>query len=482
MTMIAQAPAAARPLAAAGNRWLALVLVCLAAVMSVLDATFVTVALPAIQRDLGFSQNGLAWVMNGYLLTFGGLMLLAGRAADLLGRRRVLVAGIALFSAASLACGLAGSQTMLVVARAVQGAGGAVIESVPLSIIVSLFPETNERAKAMSAWSFVASCSGALGVIVGGLLTQTVNWHWIFFINLPIGVLALLLAKPLLPSIPGIGLDKGLDVPGTLAVVAAPVLAVYGIVNAGQAGWGSTLTLACLGAALAVAAAFVAIEARSWAPLVPLRVFRSRTVSVSNLATVLIGATFFGWFFLSPLYTERVLGYDPLQTGLSFLPATVTMSVMALGVSARLANIFGAKRPLVVGLALCAVGMAWFGRAPVDGQFLTDILPPMFLLGLGAGTFFTPLVLIATGGAEPSDSGLVSGLVATSQMIGGAVGLSVLATLAVARSAGLAAAGVAETVALNSGYHAAFLAAAALALAATLVAALCLPDTRPLPA
>jgi EmrB/QacA subfamily drug resistance transporter len=459
------------PAAADGRRWLALALVCLASLLIVLDGTIVNVALPTIQRDLGFTQASLAWVVNAYLLTFGGLMLVAGRAADLLGRRRILMAGIALFTLSSLACGTAGSQAMLVLFRGLQGIGGAVVASVTLSIVVALFPDPTDRAKAMSIWGFVGSGGGTVGVVVGGLLTQSFNWHWIFLVNVPIGAAALLLAKPLLPAMPGTGMARGIDLPGTLAVIAAPVLAVYGIVNGSQAGWTSVGTLGCLAAALMVAAAFVVIEAHRRAPLVPLRIFRLRTVAVTNIVTVLSGSAFFGWFFFAALYAQRVLGYDSLHTGLTFLPATLTMGGLSLGPTAWIVSRFGPKRPLVAGTLLVSLGLALLGRAPADGQFVIDLLGPMLLLGFGAGISFMPLVLLATGEASPAESGLVSGLVSTSQMIGGAIGLAVLAGVAAARTGSALAAGQAPTAALNAGYHAAFWLAAALALAAALIAA-----------
>ena len=395
--------------------------------MIVLDSTIVNVALPAIQQDLGFSQSSLAWVVNAYLLTFGGLMLLSGRAADLLGRRRVMMLGIALFSLASLTCGLAVSQTMLVIARAVQGIGGSIVSAVALSMVVTLFPDQRDRARAMSIWGFIGSGAGTIGVIAGGVLTQSLNWHWIFLINVPIGAIVLLLARPLLPSTRGLGLDKGLDIPGTLAVIAAPILAVFGIINASQEGWTSPVTLGCVGAALAIVVAFIAIESRVRVPLVPLGIFRSRVIAVTNIVTTLSGAAFFGWFFFSPQYAQRILGFDSLRTGATFLPATLPMMVLSLGVAARIVSRFGPKRPLVYGLLLFSLGMLLMARAPVDGSFAIDLLPPMLLMGIAAGISFMPLFLIATAEAGQSDSGLVSGLISMSQMIGGAIGLAVLA-------------------------------------------------------
>jgi EmrB/QacA subfamily drug resistance transporter len=453
------------------RRWFALGLVCLTTLMIVLDGTIVNVALPVIQEDLGFSEANLAWVVNAYLLTFGGFMLLSGRLADLLGRRRVLMTGIGLFTVASLVCGLADSQALIVIARGVQGIGGSIVNSVSLSIVLVLFPLPGERAKAMSIWGFVGSGGASIGVIAGGLITQAVNWHWIFLVNVPIGAMALLLARPLLPKVAGTGLGGGLDVAGTLAVLAAPILGVYGIVNAAQAGWGSPVTLGCLGAAALIVLVFVLIEQRVKAPLVPLGIFRSRTIVVTNLVTALSGAAFFGWFFFSALYAQHVLGYDALQTGLTFLPATLTMGALSLGLAAWVVARIGAKKPLVGGMLLVAVGLALFARAPVDGAFFPDILIPMFLLGLGAGTSFMPLFLIATADVSPADSGLVSGLISTSQMIGGALGLSLLAGLAAARTAAVLGANQPPAVALNEGYHAALLLGAALALVTTVLAA-----------
>ena len=303
-------------------------------------------------------------------------MLLSGRAADLLGRRSMLMLGLGMFTLASLACGLATSQSMLVVARGVQGVGASIVTAVALSMVLALFPEPGERAKAMSVWGFVGSGGGTVGVLAGGILTQSLNWHWIFLVNVPIGVLVLVLARPLLPSTPGLGLRQGLDVWGTVAVVAAPILAVYGIVNAGQEGLTSPVTLACLAGAVLLSVAFVLIESRVKAPLVPLRVFRSRTVKVSAVLVALSGASMFGWFFFSPLYGRNILGFDALQTSLTFLPATLTMGALSLGLTARIVGRFGPKRPLVLGMLLFTSGHLMFARAPIDGTFFPDILVP----------------------------------------------------------------------------------------------------------
>jgi len=439
--------------------------------MIVLDATIVNVALPAIQQDLGFSQAGLAWVVNAYMLTFGGLMLLSGRAADLLGRRATLIVGVALFTLASLACGMASSQSMLVIARGIQGIGASIVTAVALSMVLALFPEPAERAKAMSVWGFVGSGGGTVGVLAGGVLTQSFNWHWIFLINVPIGAMVLLLARPLLPSTPGIGLRQGLDIGGTLAVLGAPILAVYGIVNAGQEGLTSPVTLACLAGAALLSVAFVIIETRVEAPLVPLRVIRSRTAGVSSILMALIGVAMFGWFFFSPLYGRNVLGYDPLQTSLTFLPATLTMGLLSLGATAWVVNRFGAKRPMVVGMVLFALGHLMFWRTPVDGAFFPDILIPMFVMGIGAGVAFMPLALIATSEVAPAESGLISGLIAMCQLIGGSIGLAILAGVAAAVTAGELAQGSEVLVATNDGYHVAFLIAAILTALTALVGA-----------
>lgn len=452
------------------RRWLALAVVCFGALMIVLDGTIVNIALPSIQRDLGFSQAGLAWVVNAYVLTFGGFLLLGGRAADLIGRRVVLIAGLALFTAASLACGLATAPWMLIGARAVQGVGGAIVQAVALSVILDLFPEPVARAKAMSVWGFVASAGGAIGVVLGGVLTQLGDWHLIFLLNLPIGIIAIALARPLLPSAPGAGLGRGVDVGGALTITAAPILAVYGILSAAESGWASPQVVACLVLALAVLVAFVLIESRAAAPIVPLPIFRSGAITISNVVMVCMMAAFFGWFFFSPLYMQRILGFDALQTGLGFLPAMLVFGAMSSGIAAKVVGRFGPKRSLIGGMSLAATGLGLLARTPVNGSYLVDLAPALLLIAIGGGLGFLPLILIAVGDAGPRDSGLVSGLVSTSQMVGGAIGLAVLATIAAARTAGLSGGVAADAAALNEGYHAAFLVAACLATAGVLIA------------
>jgi EmrB/QacA subfamily drug resistance transporter len=459
------------------RRWVALALVCFGALMIVLDGTIVNIALSSIQRDLGFSQSGLAWVVNAYVLTFGGFLLLGGRAADLIGRRTVFIAGLAIFTAASLACGFASAQWMLVAARAVQGVGGAIVQAVAFSLILELFREPGDRAKAMSVWGFVSSAGGAVGVVLGGVLTQVGDWHLIFLLNIPIGVVAIALARPLLPSAPGLGLGKGVDVGGAITITAAPILAVYGILKASELGWTSPEVVAFLAVALLVLGAFVAIERRARAPIVPLGIFRSPAVSLSQIVIVSLMAAFFGWFFFSPLYMQRVLGFNALQTGLGFLPAMLVFAAMSLGIAAKIVGRIGAKPALVAGMSLAVVGLALLARTPVAGSYAVDLAPAMFLIAIGGGLGFLPLILISTGEARPEESGLVSGLVSTSQMVGGAIGLAVLVTIAAARTAAASGGAPADAAALNEGYHAAFLVGAMLA-AGGLALATRLPSGR----
>jgi EmrB/QacA subfamily drug resistance transporter len=461
---------AARP---STRRWAALGLVCFGALMIVLDGTIVNIALPSIQRDLGFSQSGLAWVVNAYVLTFGGFLLLGGRAADLIGRRSVFIVGLAIFTAASLACGLAPAQWVLVAARAIQGIGGANVQAVAFSLILDLFQEPASRAKAMSVWGFVSSAGGAVGVVLGGVLTKTGDWHLIFLLNVPIGIVAIALARPLLPAARGLGLGlgAGVDAWGALAITAAPILAVYGILQASDAGWTSPAVLVPLGLSLFTLGAFVVIERRVSAPIVPLRIFRSRAVSLSQVVIVSLMAAFFGWFFFSPLYMQRVLGFDSLQTGLGFLPAMLVFAAMSLGIAAWIVGQVGPKRALLSGMSIAVVGLALLGRAPVGGSYAIDLLPAMLLIAIGGGLGFLPLILIAVGDTGPEENGLVSGLVSTSQMVGGAIGLAVLVSLAAARTG----AAIADPTALNDGYHVAFLVAAALT-AIGLALATRLPD------
>jgi EmrB/QacA subfamily drug resistance transporter len=451
------------------TRWLALIIVCLGDLMIVLDVTIVGVALPSIREDLGFTESSLAWVANAYLLTFGGFLLLAGRLGDLFGQRRLFLAGIALFTTASIACGFATTQGMLVGARAVQGLGGAVVSAVALSLIVTLFTEPAERAKAMGVFGFVAAGGGTIGVLLGGILTDALSWHWIFLVNVPIGISVFALSLLILPAAGRQASEGRLDVGGAVTVTASLMLAVYAIVNGNEVGWTSARTLGLLAVSGALLALFLVVEARVRSPLVPLGLFRRRNIAVSNVVGVLWAAAMFAWFFLSALYLQLVLGYSPLEVGLAFLPANLIMAVFSLGLSARLIMRFGIRLPLGTGLVLAAIGLALFARAPVDGSFAIDVLPSMILLGVGAGMAFNPVLLAAMNDVSPSEAGLASGVVNTSFMMGGALGLAVLASLAASRTDTLLAAGDGRVTALTGGYHLAFLVGAIFALSAALL-------------
>jgi EmrB/QacA subfamily drug resistance transporter len=469
------------------RRWLALIVLCLGTLMIVLDTTIVNVALPSIRADLGFSETSLAWVVNAYLLTFGGFLLLGGRLGDLFGHRRLFLSGITLFTLASLACGLATSQEVLVAARAVQGLGGAVASAVALSLMMTLFTEPAERAKAMGVFGFVAAGGGSIGVLLGGVLTDALDWHWIFLVNLPIGASVVALSLRLLPGARGAAAGR-LDVAGAVTVTAALMLAVYGIVNGNEQGWTSARTTGLLAAAATLLALFLAIEWRVSSPLVPLGLFRLRNVATANVVGVLWAAAMFAWFFLSALYLQLVLGYSPMKVGLAFLPANLIMGAFSLGLSAKLVMRFGIRTPLATGLLLAAVGLVLFVRAPVDGSFAVDVLPSMILLGFGAGMALNPVLLAAMSDVAPEQAGLASGIVNTSFMMGGALGLAVLASLAASRTESLSAAGDGPLVALTGGYHTAFLVGALFAAAAALLGFLLLrepaatePERRPEP-
>jgi len=463
------------------RRWLALIVLCLGDLMIVLDTTVVNVALPSIRQDLGFSEESLAWVVNAYLLTFGGFLLLGGRLGDLYGRRRLFLIGITLFTAASLTCGVATSQAMLVGARAVQGLGGAVLSAVALSLIMTLFTEPEDRAKAMGVFGFVAAGGGSIGVLLGGVLTDTLDWHWIFLVNLPVGIAVAALTVVLLPNDRGEASDAPLDVAGAVTVTAALMLAVYAIVNGNDRGWTSGQTLGLLAAAAALMVAFLVIESRVRAPLVPLRLFRIRSLAASNVIGILWSAAMFAWFFLSALYMQLVLGYTPLEVGLAFLPANLIMAVFSLGLSAKIVMRFGIRGPLAVGMGLVTVGLALFARAPVEGAFVVDVLPSMLFLGLGAGLAFNPVLLAAMSEVEPAESGLASGVVNTAFMMGGALGLAVLASLAASRTSSLLADGESQLAALDGGYQIAFLVGAVFAATAAGLAAALLPASAEQP-
>jgi EmrB/QacA subfamily drug resistance transporter len=461
------------------NRWLALYVLCGGTLMIVLDTTIVNVALPSIRTDLGFSQTSLAWVVNAYLLTYGGFLLLGGRLGDLFGHRRLFLTGISLFTLASAACGLADSQALLVGARAVQGLGGAVASAVGLSLMMTLFTEPADRAKAMGVFGFVASGGGTIGVLLGGVLTDSLDWHWIFLVNLPIGLVVVLLSLRLLPAAPPAAGVRRLDVGGAITVTAALMLAVYAIVNGNTAGWTSAQTIGLLAASAASFSVFMAIESRVAAPLMPLGLFRLRNVATANVVGVLWAAAMFAWFFLSALYLQLVLGYSPLQVGLAFLPANLIMGVFSLGLSAKLVMRFGIKPPLSLGLLLAAAGLALFVRAPVGGSFLIDVLPSMLLLGFGAGIALNPVLLAAMSDVEPEESGLASGVVNTAFMMGGALGLAVLASVAAHRTDTLRASGDGAASALTGGYHLAFVVGSLFALTASVASAVLLRTRQP---
>jgi EmrB/QacA subfamily drug resistance transporter len=450
--------------------------------MIVLDATIVNVALPSIKDDLGFSQSALAWVVNAYLIAFGGLLLLAGRIGDLIGHRRVFLIGLAVFTAASLAGGLAQSQGMLIAARFIQGAGGALASAVILGMIVTMFPEPREQARAIGVYGFVASAGGSIGLLAGGVLTDLINWHWIFFVNVPIGLATGLLSLRFVEDRPGLGLREGADIPGALLVTSGLMLGVYTILGVEGHGWTSAQTLALGVVSIGLVAAFVARQARVETPLMPLRLFRSREVAGANLVMGLLVVGMFGLFFLGALYLQLILGYEALEVGLAFLPGTLVMGTLSLGFTDKLNMRFGAANVLIAGLVFLIGAMLLFTRTPVDGNYWIDLLPLMLLFGVGAGVSFPALMMLAMSGATPQDAGLASGLVNTTAQVGGAIGLALLATLATDRTEGLLADGEHAAAALNGGYHLAFMIGAILAAVAIVVAATVLRSRRPAPA
>ncbi len=452
------------------RRWMALYVLCVGMLMIVLDATIVNVALPTIQDDLGFAQNDLAWVVNAYLIAFGGLLLLAGRIGDLIGQRRIFLIGLGVFTAASLLCALAQSQGVLIGARFVQGVGGALTSAVILGMIVTMFPEPREQAKAIGAYTFVAVAGGSIGLLLGGVLTETINWHWIFFVNLPIGVATALFAIRLVPDRPGLGLSGGADLPSAALLTGGLMLAVYTILGVTEEGWGSTQTLALGAVSIALLAAFVVRQARVANPLVPLRLFRSREVAGANLVQALLVVGMFGMFFLGALYMQRILGYDALQVGLAYLPTTVVMGIMSFRFTGQLNLRYGPQATLLPAMVFVAAGLLLLARTPVDATYVIDLLPAMILIGLGAGLGFPSLMTLAMSGVQPSDSGVASGLVNTSVQVGGAIGLAVLATFATERTEGLLADGEPAAEALNAGFHLAYVIGAGLVLVGIVIA------------
>jgi EmrB/QacA subfamily drug resistance transporter len=469
------------PTRSADNRWLALYVLCAGMLMIVLDATIVNVALPSIQEDLNFSQANLAWVVNAYLIPFGGLLLLAGRLGDLLGQRRVFIVGLAIFTIASALCAASIDQGMLIGARFIQGIGGALSSAVILAMIVRMFPKPNEQAKAIGVYGFVASAGGSIGLLLGGVLTQAISWHFIFVINLPIGLLVGWLALRLVDNPAGIGLKEGADFPGAALVTLALMLGVFTILQITEWGWIDPRTIAGLLISLALLVAFLRRQGRIANPLMPLRLFRSRNVVGANSVQALLVAGMFGMFFLGALYLQKVLHYSALEVGLAFLPTTVVMGGLSLGFSEKLLMRFGPRNILIPGFSLVTIALLLFARTPVDGNYLTDLLPPFLLIAVGIGTSFPGIMTLAMSGATPEDAGLASGLVNTSMQVGGAVGLAVLATLSTERTQNLEAAGHSAASALTSGYHLAYLVGAALAFASVLIAIFVLKPT-PVPA
>jgi EmrB/QacA subfamily drug resistance transporter len=468
-----------RPAREPYSRWVSLLVLCTGFLLIVVDGTVVNVALPSIQVDLGFSQAGLAWVVNAYLIAYGGLLLLAGRLGDLLGRKRVFLVGVGMFTVASALCGLSFSQPVLIAARFIQGIGGAVGSAVILGMVVTMFQEPSERARAIGIFAFVASAGGALGLLAGGLITEAVNWHWIFFVNVPIGVATIVLGLRLIAPDTGLGLSEGADIIGAILVTAALMLGVYTIVESDVYGLVSTHTIGLGAVALALLLAFVLRQAKVRSPLMPLRLFTSRNFSGANAVQALMVAGFFGFFFLGSLYMQRILEYGPLQIGLAFLPNTVAMAAMSIGLSARLITRFGSRNVLLAGLASISAGMLLFARSPLNSTYVADLLLPMTLLGIGAGLAFTSLSMLAMADAAPADSGLASGLLNTTTQVGASLGLAVLATIASERTRDVLSQGHSTTSALSDGYHLTWVISTILMLLSFALAAIILKEPTP---
>ena len=441
------------------RRWIALAVLCLGQLMMVLDSTVVNVALPAIQHDLRFSQGNLTWVMNGYLITFGGFLLLAGRMGDLIGRKRVFLSGLILFTAASVLCGVASSQGMLIAARLLQGAGGAVASSVILAIIVTEFPGRLEQAKAMGLYAFVSAGGGSIGLLAGGALTQSLDWHWIFFVNVPIGAIAFLMGWMLIQEHEGIGLSGGVDVLGSILITLSTMLGAFAIVKSTEYGLTSARTLGVAGASLVLLGAFLALEARVENPIMPLRILRLRMLMGSSLVRGLLVTGMFSAFFLGSLYLERVLGYNAIETGLAFLPLTVAIATMSMGLSARAVERFGAVRTLAAGLGGIIAGLLLLADQGVHASYFPGLFFAFLLLGLGAGSSFLPLLTMGMADAPARDAGLASGIVNVSVQLFGAIGLASLGTIATDHTKTLSASGHPLAAALTGGYHLAYLVA-----------------------
>ncbi|MFE9611170.1 MFS transporter [Streptomyces sp. NPDC006012] len=466
------------------KRWLALYTLCAGTLMIVLDGSVVTVALPTIGKELDFSQSNLAWLVNAYMIAFGGLLLLSGRLGDLIGRKRMFIGGITLFSAASLLCALAGSQGMLIFGRFVQGVGGAMASAVTLGMIVTMFLEPRDQAKAIGIFSFVAAAGGSIGVIAGGVLTEAAGWNSIFYINVPIGVVILFAASRLFDTDRGLGFGAGADMVGAVLVTGGLMLLVFAINRIESDGLGSAQTLGFGGLAIVMLIGFVLRQAKAKTPLLPLRIFRSRHLSGSNGVMVLFVAGLFGFQFLLALYLQSVAGYSSIKTGMAYLPGPIVIAVISLGYSAKLITRFGPRRVLLVGMVVTAVALGLLGRLPVDASYAPDILPSVILLGVGAGLALPAVMGLAMSGATPADSGLASGLINTTQQVGGALGVAILATLAGSRSESLLGQGKNPAEAMTGGYHVSFLVAAALEVVGVVLAAFVLraPKAAAVPA
>jgi len=438
------------------RRWIALAVLCLGQLMMVLDATIVNVALPSIQHDLHFSQGNLTWVMNGYLITFGGFLLLAGRLGDLVGRKRVFLTGLVMFTVASVLCGIADSQALLIGARLLQGVGGAVASSVILAIIVTEFPERVEQAKAMGMYAFVSAGGGSIGLLAGGVLTQSLDWHWIFFVNVPIGLIAFALGRALIVENEGIGLAGGVDVLGSILITLATMAGAFAIVKSSEYGLTSARTLGVGGGALALLGAFLALEGRLANPIMPLRVLRLRMLMGSSLVRGLLVTGMFSAFFLGSLYLERVLGYSAIDTGLAFLPLTACIAIMSVGLSAKAAERFGPLNSLAAGLASIVAGLVLLSTAGVHASYFPGLFFAFLLIGLGAGASFLPLLTMGMADAPARDAGLASGIINVSVQLFGAIGLASLGTVATDHTKALSASGHSLVSALTGGYHLAY--------------------------
>jgi EmrB/QacA subfamily drug resistance transporter len=447
---------------AAGDRrrWIALVVVCLAMFMNALDGSIVNVALPNIQKSLGFSQSNLTWVVDAYLISFGSFLLLAGRLGDLIGRKKVFLAGVALFVVASIACGAADSQAMLIAARFIQGIGGALSASVIVAIIVTEFPSPLERGKAMSAYVFVAVGGGSVGLLAGGILTQFLSWHWIFFVNVPIGIATLILGRFLIVENVGLGIKRGVDWVGSSLITLSVMVAIYGVVTATNYGWLSAHTLGIIGLAIAMFVFFIVLESRLANPIMPLRILKLRTLTGSAAVRGLLITGMFSTFFIGALYFERVLGYSPIKTGLAFLPQAVVMAVLSTGVTAKLVDRFGAKVVMYPGMAMAAVGLVLLAAAGQHASYFPQIFVAFFLVGAGAGLSFMPLLQIGMSEVPSEDAGLGSGVVNVSQQMAGAIGLAFLSTIAANQTKSLIASGHSVIHSLTVGYQVALYIAA----------------------